>query len=130
MSHRSNSTRPGALVVGGDYQGLGIVRSLGRRGIPVYVVDDEPSVARYSRYTIQTMRVPDLRDDARILSSILDIGRTYGLDGWILYPTRDEIVGTFSRHRAELAKVFRVPTPEWSTVRMAWDKRLTYRLAA
>ena len=31
----------GAVVVGGDYQGLGIVRSLGRRGIPVCIVDDE-----------------------------------------------------------------------------------------
>ena len=32
---------PGALVVGGDYQGLGIIRSLGRRGIPTCVIDDE-----------------------------------------------------------------------------------------
>jgi hypothetical protein len=40
----------GALVVGGCSQGLGIVRSLGRRGVPVCVVDDEFSVSRYSRY--------------------------------------------------------------------------------
>jgi heterodisulfide reductase subunit A-like polyferredoxin len=36
----------GALVIGGDYQGLGIVRSLGRQGIPVCVVDDELSISR------------------------------------------------------------------------------------
>ena len=29
---------PGAIVIGGDYQGLGIVRSLGRRGIPLTTV--------------------------------------------------------------------------------------------
>src|SRR5438094_6366390 len=28
----------GALVIGGDYRGLGIVRSLGRRKIPVWVL--------------------------------------------------------------------------------------------
>jgi len=27
-------TDAGALIIGGDYRGLGIVRSLGRRGIP------------------------------------------------------------------------------------------------
>ncbi len=42
--------RPGgAVVVGGDFNGLGIVRSLGRRGIPVCVIDDERSIARHSR---------------------------------------------------------------------------------
>lgn len=40
----------GALVVGGDFQGLGIVRSLGRQGVPVCVIDDEASIARFSRY--------------------------------------------------------------------------------
>ena len=35
----------GAIVVGGDYQGLGIVRSLGSRGIPICVVDDEHSIS-------------------------------------------------------------------------------------
>jgi predicted ATP-grasp superfamily ATP-dependent carboligase len=38
----------GGIVIGGDYQGLGIVRSLGRRGIPVCVIDDEASIARVS----------------------------------------------------------------------------------
>lgn len=119
----------GALVAGGDYQGLGVVRSLGRHGVPVYVADDEPSIARFSRYTTRALRLPDLRDDERIAESFLDIGRRYGLDGWVLYPTRDEIVAAFSRHRDELGSVFRLPTPDWRTVRTAWDKRLTYELA-
>ena len=35
------TTRPGgAVVIGGDFNGLGIVRSLGRQGIPVCVIDD------------------------------------------------------------------------------------------
>ncbi|MDT4912917.1 MAG: hypothetical protein QOC66_2045, partial [Pseudonocardiales bacterium] len=31
-------TPVGALVLGADYRGLGIVRSLGRRAVPVWVV--------------------------------------------------------------------------------------------
>jgi D-aspartate ligase len=119
----------GALVAGGDYQGLGIVRSLGRRGIPVVVIDDEPSVARFSRYTTHYIRVADLRDHDGIVQEVLDVGQRLGLEGWVLYPTRDEIVAAFSLHRDRLGKTFRVPTPEWSIVRPAWDKRLTYRIA-
>ena len=61
---------------------------------------------------------------------LLDAGRRLGLDGWVLYPTRDETVAAISRHRAALTEMFRVPTPEWSTVRWASDKRETYQLAA
>jgi D-aspartate ligase len=126
---RDADGRPGAVVVGGDYQGLGIVRSLGRHGVRVCVVDDEYSIARFSRYATHAERVPNLRDDRRTVDTLLDVGRRLGLKGWVLYPTRDETVAAFSRHRAELTEIFRVPTPEWETVRWAWDKRNTYQLA-
>jgi D-aspartate ligase len=55
----SLSRPPGAVVIGGDYQGLGIVRSLGRVGIPVCVIDDEHSISRFSRYATHGVRVRD-----------------------------------------------------------------------
>jgi len=119
----------GAVVVGGDYQGLGIVRSLGRQGIPVYVVDDELSISRYSRYCTRFVRLPDLRHEAAVVDSLLELGRRYNLSGWVLYPTREELVAACSRNRSQLGQVFRVPTPEWNAVQWAWDKRNTYRLA-
>jgi D-aspartate ligase len=122
--------RAGAIVVGGDYQGLGIVRSLGRRGVPTCVIDDERSIARYSKYTSYAIACDDLRDEQRTVATVLDTGRRLGLEGWVLYPTRDETVAAFSRHRTELAECFRVPTPPWESVRRAWDKRETYALAA
>ena len=119
----------GALVVGGDYVGLGIVRSLGRRGVPVCIVDDERSIARFSRFATYGERVPDLRDEQRAVETVLEVGSRLGLSGWVLYPTREETVAAFSRNRDLLAQHFRVPTPGWETVRWAWDKRNTYRLA-
>jgi predicted ATP-grasp superfamily ATP-dependent carboligase len=121
--------RVGAVVVGGDYQGLGIVRSTGRLGAPVCVIDDERSIARFSRYTSHAVRVEDLRDGERSVESVLATGRRLGLDGWVLFPTRDEIVAAFSQHRDHLLATFRVPTPGWNTIRWAWDKRKTYDLA-
>jgi len=119
----------GAVVVGGDYQGLGIVRSLGQQGVPVCVVDDERSISRFSRYASQFVKVADLRDERKAVNSLLEIGTRLGLNGWILYPTRDELVAAFSRYRPELSQLFRVPTPDWESVQWAWDKRNTYRLA-
>jgi predicted ATP-grasp superfamily ATP-dependent carboligase len=120
----------GAVVVGGDYQGLGIVRSLGRRGVPVYVVDDERSIARYSRYTTRFVATPSLRDEEQTVATVLGVAHRHRLEGWVLFPTREETVAAFSRHRQRLSATLRVPTPGWGSVRWAWDKRNTYRRAA
>ena len=119
----------GAVVVGGDYQGLGIARSLGRRGVPVCVLDDERSIARFSRYTRRAVRVDDLRDEQRTVETLLALGQRLGMEGWVFFPTREETVAALSRHRDRLAQFFRVPTAPWDVVRWAWDKRNTYQRA-
>jgi D-aspartate ligase len=124
-----SSEPPGAVVIGGDYQGLGIVRSLGKMGVPICVVDDEHSIAQFSRYATLAARVPDLRKDESIIETLLELGQLLNLKGWVLFPTRDEIVAAISRHRALLSPFFRVSSPEWETVRWMLDKRNTYELA-
>ncbi|MDD7941994.1 hypothetical protein PHK61_26615 [Actinomycetospora lutea] len=117
-------------MIGGDYQGLGIARSLGRHGIPVCVLDDERAPASASRYVAHTTRVPDLRDDDAALAAIERAAREVAMDGWLLYPTRDETVALLARHRGDLEPRFRVTSPSWAAVRVCWDKRETYRTAA
>jgi D-aspartate ligase len=75
------------------------------------------------------IRVKDLRDEGRTVEAILELGARFDLKGWVLFPTRDETVAALSRHRAKLSKIFRVPTPEWDTVKWAWNKKNTYNLA-
>ena len=116
-------------MVGGDYQGLGILRSLGRRGVPVCVVDDEFSISRFSKYCTHFVKVAHLREERAIVDALMAVADRLGLSGWVLYPTREELVATFSRNRSRLSKSFRVPTPAWNSVQWAWDKRNTYRLA-
>jgi D-aspartate ligase len=131
QGQRAGGQRPdvGGVIIGGDYQGLGIVRSLGQRGVATCVLDDELSIARFSRYATHSMRVEDLASDDALLSALEQLERRFDVAGWVLYPTRDETVAGLSRHRAELAERFRVATPGWDTVRHAWDKRNTYSLA-
>ena len=73
--------------------------------------------------------MPPLRDERQIVDTVMELGRRFDLQGWVLYPTRDEIVAAFAKHRDELSTVFRVPTPAWEAVEPAWDKRRTYALA-
>ena len=120
----------GAIVIGGEHPGLGIARSLGRRGIPVVVIDDQHSVSEFSNCVTRVVRVKDLLDEERTVQSVLEIGERYGLHGWVLFPTRDETVAAFSKHKDRLARFFRVTTPDWNTVRWAWDKKNTYEHAA
>ncbi len=119
----------GLLLIGGEHPGLGIARSLGRRGIPVYVVDDQHSVSSFSRYVHRVIHTDDLLDERKTVEAVLEIGHRYGLKGWVLFPTRDETVAAFSRYRRELESFFRLTTPDWKVVRWALDKRNTYNLA-
>src|SRR5215207_2414707 len=124
-----SSSDVGAVVLGGDYQGLGIVRSIGRQGVPACVVDDERSIARLSRHCRVHEPIADLGDEERLVDDLVAIARRRGLEGWVLFPTRDETVAAIARHRDRLSEVFRVPTPPWDAVQWAWDKRNTATIA-
>jgi predicted ATP-grasp superfamily ATP-dependent carboligase len=119
----------GALVVGGDHPGLAVVRSLGRRGIPLCVVEDQRCISSLSRYGPRVVRVPDILNERKTVDAVLEVGRRYNLRDWVLIPTRDETVAAFSRYRDELAEFFTVTTGEWESVQWAWDKNKTYQLA-
>jgi D-aspartate ligase len=120
----------GALVLGGNLNGLTIARSLGRRGVPVWVATT-PNIklASFSRYTLRTL--PWLEgESAAQVEYLLRVAERCRLDQWVLFPTSDETAALLSRFRTPLSRRFRVSTPAWDVLRWAYDKRLTYQLAA
>jgi D-aspartate ligase len=119
----------GAVVIGGDHPGLAIARSLGKRGIPVYVIEDQHSISAHSKYPKRVVRVDDLRDPQKTVDAVLKVGEKYGLRDWVLFPTRDETVMAISQQRERMDEFFRVTTPPWESTRSAWDKNNTYKLA-
>jgi D-aspartate ligase len=94
------------------------------------VVDDETSVARASRFVQTVVRVRDLRTEASLLSALALARDKLHSGRWVLYPTRDETVVALAANREALLGDFQVPVPGMDTIRHAWDKRETYRLAA
>jgi D-aspartate ligase len=119
----------GALVTSADYRGLGVVRSLGRRGIPVWVLNHAGHLlGAVSRYAARTLRWP-LEDDRRQLDFLLDLAVREKLEGWALFPTDDEDVVLFARHHELLSEHYQLTTPPWDIVRWVCDKRVLYQLA-
>ena len=121
--------QPGAVVLGSDYKALGVVRSLGRHGIPVWLVRDDHALANASRYTRRSLAWP-AADEARRVEYLVELGRRYALDGWAVFPTDDEGAALLARNREILGQRYLITVPSWETLRWAYDKRLTYRIAA
>jgi len=119
----------GALVLGGDYRGLGIVRSLGRRGIPVWVISGDHRMADYSRYTRKKISWKHI-DPGQRAQFLLDLAEEHYLDGWVVFPTSDEAAALVARNHEMLSQRFRLTTPHWKKLSWFHDKRLTYHLAA
>ena len=119
----------GALVMGADYRALGVVRSLGRRGIPVWLINQGGHlVASASRYVRR--RLPwSVCDDQEKINYLLRLCASHDLKGWVLIPTDDHSVGLVSNHHQALSSRYQVTVPPWETLRWACDKRLLYQLA-
>jgi D-aspartate ligase len=123
------SRRPGAIVMGADYRGLGVTRSLGRCGIPVWVLrHDDQLLGTFSRYAERCVTWPGRSEDER-LTSLLDLADRSELEGWVLFPTDDDTVLLVARHHATLGKRFRLTTPPWERLRPAVDKHLLLAVA-
>jgi D-aspartate ligase len=69
----------GAVVIGGDHPGLAIARSLGSRGIPVVVIDDQYSISSFSKYVTRVVHVPDLKHEQVAVDAVLDVGHRLDL---------------------------------------------------
>jgi hypothetical protein len=119
---------PGALIVGGAHVSTAIARSLGRHGIPVWLMANHP-LPTYSRYVKRSFPWPGA-DHADGLTSIIDVAEQHGLHGWVLIATGDQDMRMIAQNRALLSQYFCVASPDWDTAQWAYDKRLTYSRAA
>ena len=125
-----NGASGGALVTGADYRGLGVVRSLGRQGIPVWVLTQEgQNLGATSRYASRSLSAPSGEDEHRQLDFLLELATREGLAGWVLFPTTDDAVTLIARHHELLAQSYRLTTPPWDLLCWGCDKRLLHCLA-
>lgn len=121
-------SKPLGVIVIGDYTtALGVIRSLGRRSIPVYLINDKSSdIAIFSRYTKRFIKSPDIENEYEFVDFIIKVSEDESVDGWILIPTNDVAVGTISKNKRKLEEYYEVPVPDWDIIKYAYNKRLTY----
>jgi predicted ATP-grasp superfamily ATP-dependent carboligase len=118
--------RPRAIVLGIEHpRGLAVVRSLGRRGIPVVGVERDPKArGRGSRYLERVVMVDS--DEARTLATLTSLA---GDSRDLLIPTNDHFLSLVSRHWARLAERFTPTVPPWDVLERLMDKPSCYGLA-
>lgn len=117
------------MVLGSDFKALGVVRSLGRRGIPSVVIDHVPRSAWYSRYVTRHLKWPGPMEGEAFLGFLLQIAKDYHLEHWVLFALQDEVVELVARNHATLSQVYQLVPPPWEVVQWANDKRFTYQMA-
>lgn len=120
---------PGVVLLGSDFKALGVARSLGRRGIPIVVVDDTPRSAWFSRYVVKRFHWRGRMSGERFTDFLLRLVHEQNLKRWILFPTQDDTVETVSQNSDRLAGAYQLITPGWELLRWAYDKRLLHQLA-
>lgn len=122
-------TSPGAVVIGGYINGLGVVRSLAVRGVRTAVVLTQPhDLAHRSRHVSAHESALGLVEQPALL---LDVLERRGPDwrGWALIPANDEALTALSQNHELLSRHYRVVAPPSDIARQFLDKSLTRQLA-
>ncbi len=119
----------GALVLGGAHGSLEIARSLGRRGIPVWLATSDNPLPTLSRYVTRNFSWPGpaWRGAEGFLA---DLAERHGLGGWVLFAGGDAEAQLIAQSRKALGALFTLTTPAWDVVRFAIDKRAMNARAA
>jgi D-aspartate ligase len=125
----ANRRGQGAVVIGGDCGALGVVRSLGRAGIPCLFLKGKNPLAGFSRYTTHRSAWPGA-EHPDAAAWLIDLADRRGLHGWTLFPNADDEVRLIAQHHAELSSTYCLCTPPWEITKWFADKNLTYEKAA
>jgi D-aspartate ligase len=125
-----------ALIVKIGYEplhsgGLGAIRTLGRLGVPVYVIsEDALTPAALSRYC--TGRFPwwtpaQRENPEALVTALQEIGRRLGRQS-VAIPTDDEAATLIAEHAYELSEYFLIPGVQPDLPRQLASKHELYRL--
>lgn len=121
--------KPAAVVTYMSYSGLGIVRGLGRRGIPVFALDpDRTQIGMTSRFC-RARVVPRLEEhEEEHLDVLVGLARSLP-EKPVLFPTGDDTVLCYARHEASLQKYFHFTGPPAEIVRKTATKDALFTTA-
>ncbi len=120
---------PGAGVVGGYVNGLGVARAFARHGVPAAVVTTKPfDIAHRSRAAAERERADDLHERPDTLVEVLERRARDWRGRWAV-PTNAEALGALVAHRERRDGASRLALPAGDAAAYLLDKRLMHGAA-
>jgi predicted ATP-grasp superfamily ATP-dependent carboligase len=129
FQERSRAMPPAVVAPAFNATGLGIVRDLGRNGVPVIAVDHHTkSIGLASRYAVPRLSHDPRYDEDGLLEDLERIGAALPRRA-VLFPAFDDHVWVFSRHAERLEKYFILPFARWAVMQRLVDKEMQLQAA-
>ncbi len=115
--------KPIAFVLYIGVTGLGVIRSLGRRGIPVIGLGPNPKqTGHFSKYCKSIVSPDPIKEEEQYINFLLALGRRLRTKG-VLIPTADADVLAISKHRTKLVDYFCFPMPGLDIIERLVNKK-------
>ena len=125
MARQAMTETPPAVVIGAYANGTGVIRSLGREGIPVDVIRTLPAdFGQTSRFARKSFDLMQISSDPNCLVGLLESH----VDRWkgaVIVPTNDHALTGMAKNHARLSENFRLTCQPWNVVERVIDKSLT-----
>ena len=118
---------PFAVVVGGDLNGLGVVRSLAKAGVPTVILDTDLTKPTLLTRFGSKIHVPALSGEP-FIESLVQVARRLKQKP-VLILTQEDSVATVSCHQEQLNKLYFFSMPSKSTMQMLMNKSSFQRSA-
>jgi predicted ATP-grasp superfamily ATP-dependent carboligase len=107
---------------------LGVVRSLGKKGIYVICGSSSPySQAFYSKYCKERVVYPDPKNEKKFIVSILKYLKENQID--VLLPIGYTTTMAISKHKKEISQYTKLAVADWQSMEKAGEKDKTFALA-
>jgi predicted ATP-grasp superfamily ATP-dependent carboligase len=122
-------TAPAVVLQASGPNALGIVRSLGRAGVPVIACDHDPrALGLLSRYARPHLTRDPLAEPGPFLDDLAELGRGLPERG-VLFATHDEALSAIGPRESRLAEWFHRPWSPWPVLEPVLDKACQHAAA-
>lgn len=118
-----------ALVFNCHFNGLSLIRDLGRRGIPVLALDARRSVGTRSRYACYWACPDPAVAETAFVEFLLSKGREFD-EKPVLFPTNDPWAVAISRHKERLCEFYRPCVCDAPVIERVIEKARFYEWAS
>lgn len=126
---KNKNSSPIAIVLDSSVNGLSFARSLGRRGVPVLMLDSRRLIGAYTRYAKFVLMPPVERCPEDWLA-LLEFASANVKERAILFASGDAQILFVAQHERRLHRCFCFVIPDLETVESILNKRAQYQIAS